>query len=166
MAFPECKSNICQTINAYFTNKKQISDEAIHLLFTANRWEFQNEVKELLLSGTSLIVDRYLYYGVAYSNSQKSLIGVWHPKRVIVFYMKMNSIDGLLERGNFGDVRYEKKEFKIKVSNAFEDIYAKETHYWHEIDAELPGDDVHKETVKRTECFLKILTVKTLECMK
>uniref|UniRef100_A0A1B0C6G2 Uncharacterized protein n=1 Tax=Glossina palpalis gambiensis TaxID=67801 RepID=A0A1B0C6G2_9MUSC len=103
---------------------------------------------------------------LAYSNSQNSLIGVWHPKRVIVFYMKMNSIDGLLERGNFGDVRYEKKEFKIKVSNAFEDIYAKETHYWHEIDAELPGDDVHKEIVKRTECFLKILTVKTLECMK
>uniref|UniRef100_A0A1B0G795 Thymidylate kinase n=1 Tax=Glossina morsitans morsitans TaxID=37546 RepID=A0A1B0G795_GLOMM len=172
MAFPERKSNIGQTINAYLTNKKQISDEAIHLLFTANRWEFQNEMKELLLSGTSLIVDRYLYSGIAYSTA-KGLSYEWclAPEKGllrpdIVFYMKMNSIDGLLERGNFGDERYEKKEFQAKVSNVFEDIYAKERHYWHEINAELAGDDIHKVIVKQTECLLKNLTDKTLEYMK
>uniref|UniRef100_A0A1B0BTN8 Thymidylate kinase-like domain-containing protein n=1 Tax=Glossina palpalis gambiensis TaxID=67801 RepID=A0A1B0BTN8_9MUSC len=52
MVFPERKSNVGQTIIVYLTNKKRISNEAIHLLLTANRWEFQNEMKELLLSGT------------------------------------------------------------------------------------------------------------------
>lgn len=35
-----------------------MNDHAIHLLFSANRWEMKEEIQSLLLAGTTLLVDR------------------------------------------------------------------------------------------------------------
>lgn len=53
-----------------FHFQKELSDEAIHLLFSANRWERANNIMKLLEAGTTLIVDRYCYSGVAFSASK------------------------------------------------------------------------------------------------
>jgi len=37
--FLERKTLIGQMINSYLTNNKELDDRAIHLLFSANRWE-------------------------------------------------------------------------------------------------------------------------------
>lgn len=47
--------------------QNNLSDEAIHLLFSANRWEKANGILETLEQGMSLIIDRYCFSGVAYS---------------------------------------------------------------------------------------------------
>ena len=44
-----------------------MSNEAVHLLFSANRWEKIKEIEETLKNGTNIICDRYWYSGVAYS---------------------------------------------------------------------------------------------------
>lgn len=57
-----------KTINAYLTNKEmKYPDEAIHLIFAANRWEMRDQILADLKSGITLICDRYAFSGVAYS---------------------------------------------------------------------------------------------------
>lgn len=67
MHFPNRSTEIGKTINSYLKNSKELNDQVIHLLFSANRWEYLKEMEDLLKAGTSLIVDRYSYSGVAYS---------------------------------------------------------------------------------------------------
>lgn len=160
MAFPERASNIGQVINAYLTNKQQLNDETIHLLFTANRWEHKNEIVNLLNSGTTLVVDRYSYSGLAYS-AAKGMSLKWCmspesglPRPDIVFYLK-TSVDALLDRGNFGEERYEKEDFQTKVAKIFEEIYDKEHNYWYEVDAKQPKDNIHSNITEKTLEVLK-----------
>lgn len=65
--FPDRTTKSGELINAFLTNQQEFSDETIHLLFTLNRWEAKCSMENLLKSGTTLIVDRYSYSGVAYS---------------------------------------------------------------------------------------------------
>ena len=69
--------------------EQQLDDHAIHLLFSANRWEHESvtsvdihcynffvslirrEMRRLLLDGTTLVVDRYAYSGVAFTSAKQ-----------------------------------------------------------------------------------------------
>ena len=44
MGFPNRKSPTGMMINDFLTNKAEINDETIHLLFSANRWEAIKEI--------------------------------------------------------------------------------------------------------------------------
>lgn len=67
MGFPNRKSAIGLMINDFLSNKTDLGNEAIHLLFSANRWEAAKEIDETLKAGRNIICDRYWYSGVAYS---------------------------------------------------------------------------------------------------
>lgn len=67
MNFPNRSTDCGKLINAFLTNQQDFDHETIHLLFTMNRWESKKQMERLLNEGTSLIVDRYSYSGVAYS---------------------------------------------------------------------------------------------------
>ncbi|XP_061389215.1 thymidylate kinase [Musca vetustissima] len=160
MAFPERSSNIGQFINAYLTNKQELNDETVHLLFTANRWEHKNHILNLLNSGTTLVVDRYAYSGLAYSVA-KGMSRQWcmspeHglPRPDVVFYLKTH-VGNLLDRGQFGEERYEKEDFQTKVARTFEEIYQMEQHYWHPIDANQTQDEIHTLIKQKTLEILK-----------
>lgn len=150
MVFPERSSNIGKLINSYLTSQQNLNDETIHLLFAANRWEHKNKILSLLKSGTTLVVDRYSFSGVVYS-AAKGMSLKWcmspeHglPRPDIVFYLEAEA-DALLSRGNYGEERYEKKEFQTKVAQIYETVYEKEKAYWHKIDAKQSQDVIHKE---------------------
>ncbi len=88
--FPNRQSNIGQVIDAYlqvcyfasmqalynahvvefFQSKTELSDNAIHLLFSANRWEASADIERKLAAGTTLVCDRYAYSGVAFSSAK------------------------------------------------------------------------------------------------
>ncbi|XP_073819654.1 thymidylate kinase [Musca autumnalis] len=170
MAFPERSSNIGQVINAYLTNKQELNDETIHLLFTVNRWEHKNHILSLLNSGTTLVVDRYAYSGVAYSVS-KGMSKQWCmspesglPRPDVVFYLKTN-VNTLLDRGKFGEERYEKEDFQSKVARTFEEIYKMEQSYWHPIDASQSPDVIHSLVKEKTLEILKLVENTTPEVL-
>jgi dTMP kinase len=54
-------------IDGYLTSKLEFDDAAIHLLFSANRWEKRDAMIDAIIAGTTLVVDRYSYSGVAFS---------------------------------------------------------------------------------------------------
>ena len=54
-------------ISGFLQNKKPMGPELLHLLFSANRWELEENIKSKLNQGEIVIIDRYAFSGVAYS---------------------------------------------------------------------------------------------------
>ena len=99
--FPDRTSGCGKMIDAYLKSQSELDDAAVHLLFSANRWEkrcaravrgrcaggdaFSRADAALLLysalmeatlrAGTTLVVDRYAYSGVAFT-AAKALPGL------------------------------------------------------------------------------------------
>lgn len=74
MRFPDRSTMVGSLINQYLQTKSELDDRAIHLLFSANRWELAPKLKDTLLEkGTCVVCDRYAYSGVAFSSAKDSL---------------------------------------------------------------------------------------------
>ena len=70
MRFPERDTEIGKMISLFLENKKKMSQEFLHLLFSANRWELKDEIEDSLLQGQIVLIDRYAYSGIAYSGAK------------------------------------------------------------------------------------------------
>ncbi|GMH30959.1 hypothetical protein Nepgr_032802 [Nepenthes gracilis] len=145
--FPDRNTSVGQTISSYLSNKSQLDDHTIHLLFSANRWEKRSSMEDKLKAGTTLIVDRYSYSGVAFS-SAKGLniewckapeIGLLAPD--LVFYLDLPP-EKAAERGGYGGERYEHLDFQRKVAEKY---HLLRDDSWKIIDACLPIEDVQKQ---------------------
>ncbi|KAF8679138.1 hypothetical protein HU200_045904 [Digitaria exilis] len=100
--FPDRGTSVGQMISGYLANESQLDDRTVHLLFSANRWEKRALMENKLLSGTTLIVDRYSYSGVAFS-AAKGLdiewckapdVGLIAPDLVIYLDVQPEVVDG------------------------------------------------------------------------
>ena len=136
-------------INSYLASSTELPDEAIHLLFAANRWEVVPKLLEDLNSGTDIICDRYLYSGVAYS-AAKGLDIDWCrgpdrnlPYPDLVLFLSV-SPEVAASRGDFGLERYEKEEFQAKVKSHFLSFLETEKN-WRRIDADKSVREVSSE---------------------
>ena len=72
MRFPDRTTSTGIIINDYLTQStaNALDDHAIHLLFSANRWESASTIVQHLRNGTTVVCDRYVYSGVAFSASK------------------------------------------------------------------------------------------------
>lgn len=109
--FPDRTTSIGLMINDYLKQQTELSNEAIHLLFSANRWEKVSQIKATLEAGTHIICDRYWYSGVAYSLA-KGMDYEWckSPDRGLiepdmVIYLKASPA-ALSKRANYGEERF------------------------------------------------------------
>lgn len=132
--FPDRSTNIGGIINEYLTNKSfSLPDQAIHLLFSANRWELNQTIRNELQNGTTVILDRYIYSGIAYSlaklkmnNTSGEMADVqWLlnpdkglPKPDITLFLTLE-LDEIKKRAEFGDERYENLQFQTIVKANF-----------------------------------------------
>jgi dTMP kinase len=131
--FPQRETDIGMMINKYLTDKTfQLKDQAAHLLFSANRWELVNSIEEDLKNGVTVVLDRYVYSGVAYS-AAKGLDFDWClnpdkglPKPDVTVFLKFKDDGEHTSREGFGDERYEVAEFQAKVRKMFEKFQGNE----------------------------------------
>jgi dTMP kinase len=107
---------------------------AIHLLFSANRWEAQSGMMSALKRGQHLVVDRYAYSGVAFSGSKVlpadalPLSLDWAaasdrglPAPDVVLFLDISK-EAASSRGGFGQERYETTEIQERVRQAFNQL--------------------------------------------
>ncbi|CAH9139824.1 unnamed protein product [Cuscuta epithymum] len=155
--FPDRNTSTGKMISSYLSNQSYLDDHAIHLLFSANRWEKRSLMEEALKSGTTVIVDRYSYSGVAFS-SAKGLdiqwcmapdIGLLAPDLVLFLDI---SPEIAAKRGGYGGERYDQLEFQKKVAQSYQVL---QDSSWKIVDANLPIEDIE---IKLRE--------PVLECMK
>eukprot|EP00968_Pinguiococcus_pyrenoidosus_P013746 scaffold1245_cov252-Pinguiococcus_pyrenoidosus.AAC.9 len=75
--FPDRSTGIGTMINGYLAQGVDLDDRAVHLLFSANRWECAAGIREALAQGQHVVCDRYAYSGVAFSASKEGLTLEW-----------------------------------------------------------------------------------------
>ncbi|KAH9479825.1 Thymidylate kinase [Psilocybe cubensis] len=134
LKFPDRTTAIGQMIDSYLRSASELDDRAIHLLFSANRWELATTIEKLLLAGTPVICDRYAFSGIAFSASKVDSLGdpllafewcrspdVGLPAPDIVLFFDITP-EKAKERGGYGDERYEKEEMQLRVRKAFHRI--------------------------------------------
>ncbi|EPS37708.1 hypothetical protein H072_8590 [Dactylellina haptotyla CBS 200.50] len=153
-----------QMINSYLQNTSNLDDRAIHLLFSANRWEASEGLLTTLKSGTSILLDRYIYSGIVFSAAKPAMpipnphplsttwcrnpdVGL--PRPDIVIFLNISQEDAA-KRAGFGDERYEKPEMQEKVRGLFEELREDERDSgdWWVVDAGKSVGEVAEEVWK------------------
>jgi dTMP kinase len=117
-------------IDAYLKSHSGGSDQMVHLLFSANRWESASNLLDILNKGDAVILDRYFYSGIAFS-AAKGIPGmdinwckqpdVGLPRPDLTLFLEVSE-SVQQERGGFGAERYEQAEFQKKVRAVFNQL--------------------------------------------
>ncbi|XP_041647656.1 thymidylate kinase [Cheilinus undulatus] len=156
MRFPDRTTTIGQLISAYLEKKSDLEDHTVHLLFSANRWELVPLMKKKLEQGTTLVVDRYAFSGVAFTSAKPGFSLDWCknpdvglPKPDLVMFLQLSPAEAAL-RGQFGEERYETRTFQKTVQQKFEYLMKDPSVSWQVIDASQSVEDVHKDITTRS----------------
>lgn len=125
ISFPDRSTATGALIDQYLKREQKMCDQMIHLLFTTNRWEKFENMRQSLESGTNLVVDRYSFSGVAYSAAKPNIDFEWckgpesgllKPDCVIFLSHNVNLLE---ERQNYGDEIYDDNDFQERVKNVY-----------------------------------------------
>eukprot|EP00049_Salpingoeca_infusionum_P012490 m.228778 g.228778 ORF g.228778 m.228778 type:complete len:649 (+) comp15194_c0_seq2:65-2011(+) len=130
MRFPERSTAIGGIIDQYLKKQVELHDRAAHLLFSANRWELIPEIMANLEAGTTLVIDRYSFSGVAFTSAKEGLDLEWCkqpevglPAPDLLIHMQIDAQEAE-QRGGFGEERYEVSEFQQAVKQKYAEMYA------------------------------------------
>ena len=140
-------------IDSYLRSKTEMDDHAIHLLFSANRWEKSKWIKDTIAEGYTIICDRYTYSGMVYSAAKNNIsldIG-WArqcdeglPRPDLVLFLNLD-LEEAERRGGYGrgEVR-EERDARKGLKNYLERLrYAKSDECVDMVTVDA-GDEVDK----------------------
>lgn len=68
--FPDYSTPIGTEIKAFLDGKREYPDHAKLMLLSANRWEKREDIRDMLESGTIVIMNRYYHSNLAYGISK------------------------------------------------------------------------------------------------
>lgn len=148
MRFPERSSPVGTVIDHYLRSKsKQVDNHTMHLLFSANRWEFNTQIRQSLLEGETVVIDRYSYSGIAYSCAKKGLTIDWCcepekglPQPDLVIFLELPK-EAQYKRQGFGEERFETEEMQELVRLQYEKVMEKSGEIWLRVDVEDKSPD-------------------------
>lgn len=150
MRFPDRASVLGTVIDAYLAGTSEMNDRVAHLLFAANRWEAVPALEGALRAGTTVLVDRYSYSGIAYT-AAKGYDPDWCaapeaglPRPDSVVYLDLPPGEAA-KRAGYGAERYEELPFQTEVHALFARMVAAEG--WFRCDATRPPDEITDELV-------------------
>lgn len=168
MRFPERTTTIGQVISSYLQKKSDLEDHTVHLLFSANRWELTPLMKKKLEQGTTLVVDRYSFSGVAFTSAKPGFSVDWCkqpevglPKPDLVMFLKLSPAEAAL-RGQYGQERYETSAFQLAVQERFEQLMDDPTVNWQVIDASRDVENVSSDITKRSLDIIEAVQLRPL----
>lgn len=173
--FPDRTTPIGKLIDGALRKETTMPLQALRLLFAANRWELAESMIRKVRQGTTLILDRYSYSGIAYaiatradsetalaSNDQLIVPELGLPAPDCVFWIATRVKD-LETRKQFGAEAFETKEIQLRVFDAFA---AMGNAKWHRIEGGQSIDNIHKEIMNRVETLLLNIGSNPMERMK
>jgi len=171
MRFPDRTTMVGDLINQYLQSKSELDDRAVHLLFSANRWEAAPSLRRTLVEeGANVICDRYAHSGVAFSSAKPSLeenldwcracdVGLPAPDAVIFLDLSQEEAE---QRGGYGGERYEKKEMQQRVRKRFSQLQEMD-----ESDGQIPWYVVNAaQTIEDVQTEINNIVEKTVEKVK
>ncbi|GBE83030.1 Thymidylate kinase [Sparassis crispa] len=151
--FPDRSTPIGKMIDAYLRSQAELDDYAIHLLFSANRWELASSIENALCAGTTVICDRFAFSGIAFSaaKAREGLSYEWCrasdvylPAPDATLFLNVSPA-AAAARGGYGKERYETEDVQAQVCAVFDRIGAevKEAEgTWITVDADASTEEV------------------------
>ncbi|KAI1918036.1 Thymidylate kinase [Ophidiomyces ophidiicola] len=149
--FPDRTTSVGKIIDSYLRGEAQLDDHAIHLLFSANRWELASNIRNDISSGITVVIDRYSYSGAVYSaaknNQSLSLDWAWCPEvglpRPDIWFFLNISPEEAKKRGGYGLERYENAALQQRVGELFKSLETMQNNEeMRVVDAGRPQDEV------------------------
>ncbi|KHN81770.1 putative thymidylate kinase [Toxocara canis] len=167
---PDRSSDLGKFIDQYLKGEVEMGPREAHLVFAANRQALVETMREKLLHGTHLVVDRYTYSGIAYTLAKGldvSLewakmhdIGILKPDRVFYFDL---SPDEARKRSGFGDERLEAYDYQCTVYKFMQTLGSQNADIWKVIDASKSMDEVSADVWDLMEPVLGSAASKPVE---
>lgn len=156
--FPNSNSQTGGIIKSVGNGLTDLHPKAMHLIFSANRWEQLDNIKAYLDNGINVICDRYFYSGIAYSVGRYNLDLDWCCSTEeglilpdIVFYFTA-SIDTMIQRG-FGSDAFESRESVNNINGVY--LKMKSFDRWRIINGNKSVEDVVHQVLRSLKNFLK-----------
>lgn len=159
--FPDRQTPIGKVIDKVLEGKLELNKQSLHLLFSANRWEFYDVINTHLNNGINVILDRYLYSGLVYSISngldlewcKHSDIGLKIPDIIFFLNIDDNTLKSRLKTSDKLEI-YETYQFQRNVRKLFTDILSSYSNITNIIDANGNIDDIHENIYNILETCL------------
>ena len=134
----------------YYLNDKtsKLPQQTIHLLYSANRWEVIDKIKEHLENGITVICDRYSFSGLVYSIAN-GLDKDWClacdkglPEPDVVIFFDLSLEEAQKRRRTLSVDRYENIEFQRKVKQFYDELRSELN--WISVDANVDQETLAK----------------------
>ncbi|KAL3847417.1 hypothetical protein ACJMK2_018328 [Sinanodonta woodiana] len=126
------------------------------------------KMQDLLLQGTTLIVDRYAYSGVAFTVAKLDFDLEWCkqpdiglPKPDVVVQLQL-STEAAMKRDGFGRERYENADLQAKVASNYAKL---RDSTWKVIDADKSKEDLHTELLALCKSVIESAKNKPLSAL-
>ncbi|XP_018649596.1 thymidylate kinase [Schistosoma mansoni] len=165
--FPDRDTPLGHHLDSYLSGIGDINKHALHLLFTANRWERQAEIRKAISNGIPVVADRYIYSGIAYTAAKAPPTPNWEwcwemekglVEPDLVICLTPGNLDELSSRNGYGKERYENDDFQkrvlenyvriskdVELDNKDNDDETDSVGLWHFIQAtDKTVEEVHK----------------------
>lgn len=149
-------------LDGYLRKSIKLAPEVSHLLFTANRWELNDQIKKNLEDGIDVICYRYSFSGIAYSSGAVNLDFEWcksreeglvSPDAVIFLDVNLGLSSG---RSGFGDEIYENMQDQRNVYKVYQMFSS--YSFWHNVNASQDPDvSLKSYSTLYTHYFLLLL---------
>lgn len=168
LAFPVRTTTIGKLLNQYLSStvedsKGAMNKHAIHLMFSANRWEMSDTIHALLNNNVTVILDRYNISGLAYSMAneldrawcESADIGLPLADMIIYIDIEAKVSENRITKGR---EIYESSTFQSKVATAYSEILQDYGDNWITIDGHDSIENIHNIICKRL-CSLGDITL-------
>lgn len=146
ISFPQRQTPVGQLLNTVLNGDIILNEKATYLTFIANRLELMDEMNSMLVDGTNIVVDRYVYSGLAYGKATgltREFMSRFNEPFIqpdIVFYTRPDEIH--LDALYSGREIYETSSFQTMVLEEFESMCRK--HDWYILHREHGIDRINK----------------------
>ena len=157
--FPDYTTAIGMEIRALLDGRRDYPAEAMHLLFSANRWEKKKEIESMVESGTIIVLNRYwqsnLSYGAANGIDTNWLLNLDKglPKEDLVVVILVNP-DVSTKRAETQDAFESNPQLAAKAYKNY--LKFAKQFGWKVIDGSKNKDQVHQEVMKIVKKELKV----------
>jgi len=118
--FPNRTTEIGKLLDRFLRGELNFQPEVAHLLFSANRWEAESQIRTALKT-KKVLIDRYSHSGIAYSMLNlewciNTELGLPQPSKV--FYLDI-SVETAMARSGFGEEKFEEKKYLERVQERY-----------------------------------------------
>ena len=148
ISFPIYKSPSGRQIQRFLEGKQRQSATALHMLYSLNRWENQEQIIKLVQNSDFVIADRYypsnLAYGVSRGLSLEWLQGLDRglPTASLVIVLDVPVPASFARKSRGRDVHEKNRQLLVKVRRRYQTLAKKLG--WKMVDATRPVEEVHE----------------------